>query len=404
MGNSKSTLNTNGAPDGQISLQYNRHVGSPTYWGGWPIYIGQYSNSLISNSLQNELKTQCKLLINDKNKLNYRSDDLLNKDTLNNVEIQDIIEPHNLCTLTTTNTPKQNKQNTSGIPYALGYGNNPMPTEDINAWIPTVFKLNNKTKQFEIISDIVDLPRNNINKSLYNTIEKIFNKLVPNIQNILKKYPFRGESDNKNLEPHVDDYVHFDHDNTFDNIREYNVIIKLTDYQFVNQNNSSYGGGNFHSEGFDKEQICAVALYYFDVSENIIGGGLSFKDPTYKWRISSNETSVEIKDNTTVCFVNKEPYLHAVNSMNINGDMKGNVLYENKNGKQVYGTRKLLGFFITKNGDNSTKNVIVNFQWKVRLVVDNMVRKMNCGFKVNNDVFDMIKLFVCGGVEYMKDI
>ena len=49
----------------------------------------------------------------------------------------------------------------------------------------------------------------------------------------------------------------------------------MTDYQFMNDspNNSYYGGGNFHSEGFENENIKVLALYYFDITDNIYGGG-----------------------------------------------------------------------------------------------------------------------------------
>ena len=52
----------------------------------------------------------------------------------------------------------------------------------------------------------------------------------------------------------------------------------LTAFRFIRRA-TSWGGGHFHTEGFEKEHIKAVTLYYFEVSKNIEGGKLVFKDP-----------------------------------------------------------------------------------------------------------------------------
>merc|ERR1719384_1738367 len=109
----------------------------------------------------------------------------------------------------------------------------------------------------------------------------------------------------------------------------------------MDKTESSYFGGNYHSEGFDKEYIKAVALYYFDISENVEGGGLSFMDPTYRHFGSSGTQSIRIKDNDCVFFTNSKPYKHKVDAMKImNKENMKNIDDGNKdkNGKQIFGT------------------------------------------------------------------
>eukprot|EP01084_Bolivina_argentea_P218765 371162_1 len=111
----------------------------------------------------------------------------------------------------------------------------------------------------------------------------------------------------------------------------------MTDYQFMDAALSHYVGGNFHSEGFaDKEFIQAVGLYYFDVTKNIQGGGLTFKDPGYRHFGGASDVNIEVKDNDCVFFTNLE-FKHKVQAMNINGTMGNNVSTYDKNGKQIFG-------------------------------------------------------------------
>merc|ERR1712130_441235 len=100
--------------------------------------------------------------------------------------------------------------------------------------------------------------------------------------------------------------------------------------------------------------IDSVALYYFDISNNIKGGGLTFKDGR-KLRTGkmyggagSEADSINIQENQCVFFRN-DPFKYKVEKMNIilrENENDHQEIYKNKNGEKVFGTRKLLEFFI----------------------------------------------------------
>merc|ERR1712003_546588 len=93
---------------------------------------------------------------------------------------------------------------------------------------------------------------------------------------------------------------------------EYYVVVKMTDYQFMPSSNdeSIYDGGNYHSEGLDEDHIAAVGLHYFDISDNILGGGLDFKQ-------NGREKHVVVKDNSCVLFSNTQSIVHKADEMSM---------------------------------------------------------------------------------------
>merc|ERR1712228_100744 len=202
-------------------------------------------------------------------------------------------------------------------------------------------------------------------------IEKIFNCMEPNIRKRLTEYPAKR----KFIEP-VD-------------FQKYYVIIKMTDYQFMDPCNSSYDGGNFHSEGLDEDNIASAALYYFDISENVNGGGLTFRGEMHR------ELSLTISDNDCVFFTNSKAYKHKVDKMNVlneNGNEKE--LYKDKNNKKVFGTRKLLGFFIVDPSEYQLNDVLVNLEHNILVIVNYWM--IQCELIRNDDVANMIRFFIIG--------
>ena len=116
-----------------------------------------------------------------------------------------------------------------------------------NSWIATEFLINNGKVQ--INGDI-----NNIDKTLYpdlyKDIEAIFQEM----------YPLMNEV--RNLEGYLNKY------------NKLNVIVKIQSYQL--KSGETYEG-QFHQEGFKREGIFMIGIYYFHISPNLKGGNLELK-------------------------------------------------------------------------------------------------------------------------------
>ena len=235
-----------------IAIKYIR------YRRQWKVEIGTYCDGLIPKEYKDELISQTQSLIQDKTKLNYRNIDLTNKTSLKNVQIQDLIEPHNYNPVffNKAKPPKPSnplqqrsallseikkkkkvikkrrltKQSPALIPE-------PEPLQ-INPYIPAVFELNEATNSYEIKSEINDLPRYKYPK-LYDVIQNIFTKMVPGIEVSLdtnntdnekelevslKDVEFLKRVHSINKDPLEYNYLH----------KKYLVIVKMTDYQFMN--------------------------------------------------------------------------------------------------------------------------------------------------------------------------
>ena len=354
----------------------------------WHQEIGEYCNHIIPKHLKDELISQCKILIGDKQKMDYRNPDLTNKNTLKNIQIQDIIEP---CTplwpfQDIENERKQDEERENEKVKS------DLIIDNIYTYIPAVFELNKEKDLYQIKSEINDLSYNHHPK-LYSIIQQIFNKMEPMIERCINIYPNKVEQGNNifgkinvetmkvtnivQIENEAGGVMKFDftpdREFLFD---KYYVIVKMTDYQFLSKDDSSYGGGNFHSEGFQNEFIKAVALYYFDITNSIHGGGLTFRDKTNE--NFGKDCIVDIKDNDCVVFTNCEPYRHKVNRMRIVfNDNNDNDM--DKNGNIIYGSRKLLGFFIVDperyHDIVTSKDVAVNIWSKIDYIIGYWLRK-----------------------------
>ena len=427
MGNSSGNLN-NGT--NKILVNYSNRTGA--WMNYWTIVIGEYADNIIESSLKKQLIEACALLIKDKNKLNYRNPKLTSLDSDSYVQIQDLIEPstpskQRLLDQQTVDETKSslNQDLMTGFAISLSSRNTKKSLQKSMAlnkkrdklprFTPTLFAINKTTKSYEIKGEINDLPRFQ-NVELYTIIEQIFNKMLPNIKRCLSIYPLQSgehsqsgfgmnkeyESQMKSLHKQLKDQ-----DNAQKFKDSYKVIVKMTDYQFM-EKSGFYNGGKFHSEGFqDIDHIKAVALYYFDITDNINGGDLEFNDPTYRHFGGADNVTVNVKDNQCVFFTNMHPFKHRVKEMTMDkskGIRKGN---NDKNGQQIFGTRKLLGFFIVDSDNDeveTTQSVAVNVGAKAKYVIMYWYKMMLKDRKdeMSMDLLKLIESFTFGDIEYRK--
>ena len=117
-----------------------------------------------------------------------------------------------------------------------------------------------------------------------------------------------------------------------------NVIVKIQSYQL--QDNEAYEG-QFHQEGFKKEGIIMVGIYYFHISPNLRGGELELKylvrkdyDDNYMLNFIVDKQQLAIEEDDIVIFQNRR-CKHRVNLLKVISPQK-NQIYE----------RKILSFFI----------------------------------------------------------
>ena len=79
-------------------------------------------------------------------------------------------------------------------------------------------------------------------------------------------------------------------------------------------------------------------------------------------------------------------------------------IYKDKNGNNVYGTRKLLGFFIIdskKHGKiKSSADIVVNLECKIGVIVNNWFKDT----AISVDIIKLLMQFLgVGDAEFMKD-
>ena len=194
MGNKKSR---------PIALNYSNRTGANMNYS--TEVIGDHVSNCIPKALQNELKSECKALIEDKEKLNYRNPRLTNRNKLKCMKIQDLIEPCNPVLESLDNDPYANGIDPYGlIQITMSNANAPKPNSDsIHCYVPTIFQFDEASNSYKIEGEINDLPRQK-HLELYKVIEKVFNCMERNIskcvssypkkKNVLSSYPFYGTS------------------------------------------------------------------------------------------------------------------------------------------------------------------------------------------------------------------
>eukprot|EP01084_Bolivina_argentea_P296288 510256_1 len=198
--------------------------------------LGTINYNLIPYYLKKSLLEQIKPLQNKntnfRNNIKFIQPHIKNENDANNLQIQDLIDPYNNI-------------------HTAKYG-------QIH-WIPTIFEKQKGTNHFKIASEINDLPLNTKHNDLYQTIENIFNEFLPSFNDIMydkltieKKKQFNSTKQNENIKICENIY---NEDRLF-------VVIKMQDYIF---NGSCEYEPNWHKEGYDKEYIEAVGIYYFDI-------------------------------------------------------------------------------------------------------------------------------------------
>ena len=364
----------------------------------WRVVIGEHGDKIISKSLKQRLLQECKSLIHNKQKLNYRNIEITNVDSNSYLKIQELIEP---------STPSK---------YGLFYQPLLSKYYNIYSWrnhknipkfIPTLFKYNQSIKKYEIKGEINDLPRFQY-VELYKTIQEIFNKLVPNINRCLDIYPLESDkcSDNnflrqtEELESKISKLMTKMKRNI--TYHSYKVIVKMMDYQFMHKKLSRYRSGSNYCDAFTNlDDIEAVALYYFDVTDNVQGGQLAFQDfPKH-----DSYTMCKTNDNQCVIFCNNYDYRHCIHEMNIN--FAGNIRkgdYD-KNGEKIYGTKKVLAFFVVdpENDDmKTTESLEVNVAAKSKYVIIHWYRMMVKSGFLPMALIKLIEIFAYGDNKYQK--
>ena len=169
-----------------------------------------------------------------------------------------------------------------------------------NSWIATEFEI--KNSKVTTNGDI-----NNIDKKqypeLYDDIAIIFQEMLPCLKEV------------QNIEE----------------FEKLNVIVKIQSYEL--KNNETYEG-EFHQEGLKEEGILMVAIYYFNVSQNLKGGDLELRFPKKEKEGEFEIKRISIDENDVVIFRNQECE-HRINKLE--------TMYPKID--QIY-ERKILTFFI----------------------------------------------------------
>jgi hypothetical protein len=198
-----------------------------------------------------------------------------------------------------------------------------------NSWIATEFEL--KNQRFQINDEI-----NNINRktypNLYQDIEGIFNEMVPYMTNV------------RDLGSYLKNY------------NKLNVIVKIQSYQM--KAGETYWG-QFHQEGFKREGIFMIGIYYFHISPRLKGGNLELKfvkeknfDPEHGClNYLMEKSSFQIQEDDIAIFLNRRCE-HRLGKLEVQ-DGKPGETYE----------RKILVFFIAdplKSCIQTSKNLTLN--------------------------------------------
>ncbi|PVU97088.1 hypothetical protein BB559_002157 [Furculomyces boomerangus] len=165
-------------------------------------------------------------------------------------------------------------------------------------WLPTEFDVDASGK-VRILSHINNLhPK--IHKKLYGTLEKIFEKFIPLINNFLTDSCEQNEKNDKiriseedygedkmvdyinsvrkgEAEKNGTEFVRVPKNNISVDLKSsrLQVIVKLSNI-ILTPENPKYKGGVWHVEGMQNEEIVATGIYYYD-QENVTDSYLAFK-------------------------------------------------------------------------------------------------------------------------------
>ena len=190
-----------------------------------------------------------------------------------------------------------------------------------DSWIATEFII--KDKKIFINGDI-----NNIDKeqfpNLYDDIAAIFGEMFPYMNEIRDLSAFE----------------------------KLNVIVKIQSYEIKEK---EVYEGQFHQEGYKKEGIFMVGIYYFHISPKLQGGNLEVKYVKYKeldsdkiFHYVMDEKKLEVHENDIVIFLNRKCE-HRITPLEVISAQKD----------EIY-QRKILTFFISdpnKSNLPTTKNL-----------------------------------------------
>lgn len=237
---------------------------------------------------------------------------------------------------------------------------------------PAIFLL----KEARFITEINGLLHGD-NTDLYQLIGDVFMKMLPVFEKLLNMKFLNNEIYSK-----------------------LSVIVKIQDYQFTNPNAVT---GRWHSEGKKDDDIIAIGLWYFDVSES---EQLKFRNNELHIAYKYSSKSVEIRKNDCVIFKNSEFIHHrAVITTKAMGDNDNN---------DMKASRKVLSFFLIKPCDindeiekvrdyNVEDYKWVNFPWKIDVIcrsfVDYEERLMD---NIPQLIIDLISVFSYGDEEYKR--
>ena len=411
--------------DGKIQYTWQND-----FWSDCVNECGHYIDNLISKEYKDELLKSSQLLINDKRKLNHHNLDLINKESSIHFQIQDLIDPchHNESYNDGFKVDVQDEmtESVNFIPTINIEDDEYASTRNTkNPYIPTVFELNAETNTYEIKSDINGLSRQEYPK-LYNVIQNIFTKMIPNMHRTLSildytssKFGSEDEEKAKFFEIELNN--------------KYYAIVHAADYQFMHPLKSSYDGEPFARKGFASEYIKSVGLYYFDISDNIDPGNLCFR----RLNGSYGDREVTIQDGRCIFVCNDTDCRHKQGRMKIKSRDDASQLqfiqpfghemhpwqefvrvpstdstytrdskpfYQDKYNRNVFGTMKSIGFFVIDPDKceliKTTKELIVNLESKVPFIVGRWLRDIDkC---INHDLVQLVVAFCSGDIEYIR--
>eukprot|EP01083_Nonionella_stella_P299308 1016101_1 len=238
-----------------------------------------------------------------------------------------------------------------------------------NTLIPALFAID-EDYDVKITSDINNLSRLLFGE-MYDVLEKVFKYMVPMLEYILPAQTLRN--------------------------RTLKVCVKSQIYEL---NAGKIYSGNTHREGFDRENIAAVGIYYFDKDdafnedvfelgkEFTLGGACGGSVKAYL------KTELNIKQNDCVVFNNKNGIVHRLKTLQ-NGSsctsakrkilaffvvdpLDDRVLTSKDICVNVWEKRKILAFFVVDPLDDrvlTSKDICVNVWDKSEFIVSNMCRQ-----------------------------
>eukprot|EP01084_Bolivina_argentea_P312820 541618_1 len=207
--------------------------------------------------------------------------------------------------------------------------------KNYHRWIPTQFIVGKLYENIQM-TEIPNLDPYKYKYTLYDKfIPKLFSKIVPMFENILNKKLINTEL---------------------------KCIVKIQDY-IINKQDLFEGG--IHKDGLF-ENIAAIALYYYHMDENIIGGNLEIHSVIQQddhYDIHGKDvfhTTVAINEGTLLVFDNQLCY-HRVSKMRLNNEMDLEI-----------GSRKIIVFFLIKPDNfmddiNNPDTSVIGTNWKYHL-------------------------------------